>query len=194
MELVVKCIAGFILGSIPVGYLIARFSGVNIRDFGSGNTGATNVLRALGKKAGYLTFFLDAVKGLPVLIISQNRNLGQTELSIIAFFVVLGHCLSPFLKGKGGKGVATGFGSFCYLFPVGALLSISIFFIVFFISRFVSLASITAVVTFPLFCFLFHQSDYLIFSILTVSLIVIRHSSNISNLLSGKEHKFARSR
>src|SRR5437764_6982575 len=153
--------AAYLLGSIPVGYVLVRiFRRQDIRTVGSGNIGATNVLRAEGKALGAATFLLDVVKGAtavllgaiiagPVLPTVPHRNVE----ALAALFAVLGHMFPVWLKFRGGKGVATGFGVFLVAAPVAALAAITLFFIVFGITRYVSLASILGAASFPVFAY-----------------------------------------
>ncbi len=189
---IVSCVLAFIFGSVPFGYVIGKLKGVDVRQHGSGNIGATNVSRVLGKKYGALVLFLDALKGaLPVLIL---KVLGfSLEYQVIAgFFAILGHCFSPFLKFKGGKGVATGLGVFLVVSPKITLIAFFIFLLVFFLTRYVSLSSITAALSYPVIFKLFGKpSDFtslLIF--LTAFVVVGKHYQNIIRLLKGEEKRF----
>src|SRR3954451_16118659 len=153
--------AAYLLGSIPVGYVLVRiFRRQDIRTLGSGNIGATNVLRSEGKGLGAATFLLDMVKGAgavllgaaiagPVLPSVPQRNVE----ALAALFAVLGHMFPVWLRFRGGKGVATGFGVFLVAAPWAALAAISVFIVVLFLSRFVSLASILGAACFPLFAY-----------------------------------------
>jgi glycerol-3-phosphate acyltransferase PlsY len=189
---IVSCVLAFIFGSIPFGYVIGKLKGVDVRQHGSGNIGATNVSRVLGKKYGALVLFLDALKGaLPVLIL---KVLGfSLEYQVLSgFFAILGHCFSPFLKFKGGKGVATGLGVFLVVSPKITLIAFFIFLLVFFLTRYVSLSSITAALSYPVIFRLFGKpSDFtslLIF--LTAFVVVGKHYQNIIRLLKGEEKRF----
>ncbi|MGJ8655100.1 MAG: glycerol-3-phosphate 1-O-acyltransferase PlsY [Akkermansiaceae bacterium] len=169
-------IIAFLLGSIPFGLLIAKSQGINIREHGSGNIGATNVLRIVGKKFGITCFFLDFLKGLIPTLLAYNLykftgadetmtigflrehaiNLGDNQFKAQALQVftglcaILGHNYSPWVNFKGGKGIATSAGVLLPLMPFAFLLLIAIFFITFKISRYVSLASIVAAASLPL--------------------------------------------
>jgi acyl phosphate:glycerol-3-phosphate acyltransferase len=186
----------FFFGSIPSGMVIARIYGVDIRGVGSGNIGATNVLRCIGKKAGYLTFAFDMCKGLVPLLIASLVFSRSSEVSqwlpYIGLASILGHCFSPFLKGRGGKGVATGFAVFFFIFPLGSLIAISIFIMVFYFSRYVSLSSIIAAFVFILTVFIFSQNTHLqIAGTLAAFLIVYRHRLNMIRLWNGEESRFS---
>ena len=189
---IVSCVLAFIFGSIPFGYVIGKLKGVDVRQHGSGNIGATNVSRVLGKKYGALVLFLDALKGaLPVLIL-KILELPLEYQVLSGFFAILGHCFSPFLKFKGGKGVATGLGVFLVVSPKITLVAFFIFLLVFFLTRYVSLSSITAALSYPVIFRLFGKpSDFtslLIF--LTAFVVVGKHYQNIVRLLKGEEKRF----
>lgn len=193
----------FLLGSIPVGHIIARMHGVDIRKQGSGNTGATNVARTIGKKAGIITLLLDTLKGflgvqLAWLILPNNvfgPPFQPNDLfSTLGVCAVFGHCYSPFLKGKGGKGVATGLGVFLALSPLVTLGSILVFAIAFASTKYVSLGSILGAAAMPVIIFLAQgmEQPLLLLSVTLTSILVIsRHRANISRLISGNESKFS---
>lgn len=189
-------IASYLIGSIPAGYLMAKaVKGIDIRQHGSGNPGATNVFRVAGPVPGVLTFVVDFLKGLvPVLL--AVRYFGNTyELYwILAGLAVLaGNMWSVFMGFKGGKGVATGAGIFFALLPVPAAAAFITFWIVFFITRYVSVASITAAISLPVFSFLNHQPPAIsVFAACAAALIIFRHRSNIGKLLNGTENGFNR--
>ncbi len=131
---IILYLAAYLISGIPFGYLLAKqFAGVDIKHSGSGNIGATNVLRvvkekdpALAKKLGAATFFLDAVKGIVVILIAKLLGAPESVQWTIAVLAVLGHCFSPFLGFEGGKGVATGFGVLLVLMPIPALIAIAV--------------------------------------------------------------------
>ncbi len=186
------CFLAFVLGSIPFGFVIGKLKGVDVRQHGSGNIGATNVSRVLGKKWGALVLLLDAIKGaFPVLFLKVAGY--SMEYQVIAgLFAILGHCFSPFLKGRGGKGVATGLGVFLVVSPKVTLIAFLVFLSVFFITRYVSLSSITAALSFPLvFKFLERPSDFTSLVLFLTALVVVgKHYQNIIRLLKGEEKKY----
>ena len=200
MRTVVFFILSYLIGSIPfclvIAYLVKR---VDIRQFGSGNIGATNVVRVVGKKWGIIVFILDFLKGafVPILVkyfLHQPRN--STYL-FAAFFSVSGHIWPVYLRFKGGKGVATSLGALCglsFIFPklwVVLLLSLCVWFIFFFIFRYVSLASISLSISFVVCSFIFSLPEEIkYFSALLCLFIIFRHTKNIKNLLAKKEHRF----
>ncbi len=207
-------IAAYLLGSIPFGLLIARAYGKDLRAIGSGNIGATNVARALGKKWAYICFILDVLKGLiPMLaamfliktsLLSKETN--QAVLLALWLAVgcaaILGHIFPIYLKFRGGKGVATSFGVALGLWPyytICALVAVAIWILVVLLWRYVSLASITASIAFPLVLFLaiVLSPDWdlvnlwllLIMAAAIPLMVIIRHRENIKRLVAGTESK-----
>jgi len=192
----------YLLGSIPTGYLLIRiFRGQDIRSFGSGNIGATNVLRSGGKGLGAATFLLDVLKGAVSVWLGSMVALAllptmahRDAQALAALFAVLGHIYPVWLRFKGGKGVATSFGVFLVAAPLAALTAIAIFAVVFAISRYVSLASIVGAASFPLFAWLLARGERPVFFIAVQSalalLIIAKHHQNISRLLAGTESRF----
>jgi len=145
----------YLLGSIPFGYLLVRvFRGQDVRKTGSGNIGATNVARS-SPVLGVLTLVLDALKGFAAVFITRSSFPGQTKLMFVAaLFAILGHLFPVWLKFRGGKGVATGLGSFLLLTPKAMLVMIGIFAVIVLIFRYVSFGSIVAVALFPFLAWL----------------------------------------
>lgn len=204
-EVLLTVIGGYLVGSIPFGLIIARFYGVDIRQVGSGNIGATNVRRSLGNRAGALTFLLDTLKGacavmfvplLVGLVLGSNPDAPTlvTQLSPISGVAVLiGHCYTFALKFNGGKGVATGLGVFLALAHTEALIALCCFVATLWAFRYVSLASISAAVIFAVLLvadYPTHQSVSLcIAGIASSSIILLRHKANIQRLIGGTEHK-----
>ena len=196
--------AAYLLGSIPAGYLLVRiFRHQDIRSVGSGNIGATNVLRSGGKGLGAVTFLLDMLKGcaavkLGALIAVYFALPGplRNYEALAALCAVLGHMFPIWLRFKGGKGVATGFGVFLVAAPWAALVAISVFFLVLALSRYVSLASIVGSASFPVFALLLvyvFRPWFFIAVQFTVALLVIaKHHQNIRRLLDGTEPHFTR--
>src|SRR5678816_6340 len=151
-------IVSYLLGSIPFGYMAGRIGGIDIRKAGSGNVGATNVVRVLGKRYGYPVFALDFLKGFGAVKISMLMAPGRppewNSLEIVGILAamssILGHLYPPWLKFKGGKGVATSGGALLALTPVPTLIGVAIWMTVFWLTRYVSLASVTAAVVLPI--------------------------------------------
>jgi glycerol-3-phosphate acyltransferase PlsY len=199
--------ATYLLGSIPFGFLLVlAFRKEDIRTKGSGNIGATNVVRSGAKGLGALTFLLDAVKGY-VAVIAAGWTIawsGSSTLSlqdaqaIAAIFAIIGHMHPVWLRFKGGKGVATAFGVFLALSPVAALLGLAVFLVVFLIWHYVSLASIVSAVVFPITALLLahgQTSPLLTAVIVFVPLLVIaKHHQNIARLLQGTEYRFGKAK
>jgi glycerol-3-phosphate acyltransferase PlsY len=196
-------IAGYLLGSCPNGLLIGRTRGVDIRLHGSGNIGATNVLRVVGKKWGYLVFLLDALKGflavrLAYELAAATPSAFHQELVGIAAAVacILGHTFPVWLRFRGGKGVAASAGVLLGLMPIAVVSVFLVWVVLYRTTRYVSLASITAAISLPLFVSAYLQLQYLhgsslfFFSVLIAAVVVWRHRSNIHNLLHGTEHRF----
>ncbi len=192
MEKIILCVfLPFFCASIPFGYLIGKFKGVDVRKKGSGNIGATNVSRTLGKKWGAVVLLLDAVKGfLPVFFI-YYLGFGTLCVAAGAFFAVCGHCFTPFLRFKGGKGVATGLGAFSVVCPKCLLLAFLVFVVVFLLRRIVSLSSITAVASYILAYKYFVGKVGFIFVGLAGFVIILRHYQNIIRLIKGQEKPFS---
>ena len=185
-------VLSFFLGSIPFGYLVGKLKGVDVRNYGSGNIGATNVSRVLGKKWGLLVLFLDALKGVLAVFLAKVFSLPQEFQIAAGVLAVAGHCFSPWLKFKGGKGVATALGAFLVISPKITLLSLIIFLAVFFSTRYVSLSSITAALSYPILFKFIERPSSLSFILISLGalLIVFKHRSNIERLLKGEEKKF----
>jgi acyl phosphate:glycerol-3-phosphate acyltransferase len=193
----------YLLGSIPTGLLLMRiFRKQDIRSVGSGNIGATNVLRSGGKGLGAATFLLDVLKGAAAVylgglagaVLVPAMPLRNVQ-ALAALCAVLGHVFPVWLHFHGGKGVATGFGVFLVAAPAAALIAIAIFAIVFAISRYVSLASIIGTISFPIAAWFTvppqERSAFFIAVQLAVSLLIIaKHHENIRRLLNGTENRF----
>ena len=206
VTLAVLLVGSYLLGSIPFGYLAGRLVGIDIRQTGSGNVGATNVVRVLGKRYGYPVFALDFLKGFGAVKISMlmapgrppEWNSSEIVGILAAMSSILGHLYPPWLKFKGGKGVATSAGALLALTPVPTLIGVAIWIIVFWLTRYVSLASITAAVVLPIVILVVSSQDQnkrkpLVYSSACVAAVVIwRHRSNLSRLMRGTEPRFTR--
>lgn len=191
MTLFLACLASYLLGSIPVGYLVAKSRGIDIMSVGSGNIGATNIHRALGAKASVPVFLLDVAKGwIPAF--AWLKIVGGMELSFaVGICAVVGHSLSPWLKFKGGKGIATGFGALIGCMPAIAFMAFGAFLIVLYLTKYVSLSSLVAAVTLVALTVSLHLPVSLQLSCAAfAAFIFYKHRANISRLIAGTESKF----
>jgi glycerol-3-phosphate acyltransferase PlsY len=184
----------YLLGSIPFGYLLVRtVHGEDVRQSGSGNIGATNVSRT-SPGLGVLTLLLDALKGLAAVVLTRTVFPGHNALlGAAAFFAILGHMFPVWLRFRGGKGVATGLGSFLMITPKTILVMIAIFVVIFLAFRYVSLASTVTVAAFPLLAWILepqHEIQQLSFMVAASLLIIAKHHENIRRLLAGTESRF----
>ena len=185
----------YLLGSVPFGYILLRiFRGQDVRQTGSGNIGATNVARS-SPVLGILTLLLDALKGAAAVAVTRALFPDQMMLAAIAaLFAILGHAFPVWLRLRGGKGVATGLGSFLMLAPKIVLIALGIFVVMVFAFRYVSLASIVTVALFPLLAWLLKEYGntpvVLVFMAAASALIIAKHGGNIRRLLAGTEPHF----
>jgi len=197
-------VLAFLLGAIPTGFMVGKiFFHQDVRQHGSGNIGATNVGRTLGRKAGIYTLLGDLLKGVIGAALGYLAFSGQEKTAaflIVGFCAVLGHCFSPFLRFKGGKGVATAGGVFLFATPLLLPVLLAIFGLTLKLSKYVSLASIvTALSVLPLLIASnnFANTNYTTTSLLAAgaiaAVLVFRHQSNILRLLKGQEFKFVKS-
>ena len=195
----------YLLGSVPFGYLIGRIAGVDVREIGSGNVGATNVVRVLGKRYGYPVFVLDFLKGFGAVKISMLLATGPSpdwnspEMFgiIAAVSSVVGHSYPPWLKFKGGKGVATSAGALFALTAVGGLIGLAIWIVIFWLTRYVSVASVTAALVLPIVILVISRRNESVngifyFSVCAAAVVVWRHRSNLFRLMRGTEPRFTR--
>lgn len=184
---------GYLLGSIPFGYLLVRiFHGEDIRQTGSGNIGATNVSRT-SLALGIITLLFDASKGLIAVLLARFLFPGNTSAAgAAALFAVVGHIFPVWLKFRGGKGVATGLGSFILLAPKPVVICIAIFVVIAALFRYVSLASMIAVALLPVLIFVLtpRTPQVALVALLAAVLILVQHRGNMGRLLSGVEPRF----
>lgn len=217
----VSSVLCYLLGSFPTGYLVGRFYGIDIREHGSKNTGATNVVRVLGKKPGYFVFICDALKGLvavflgeltifavaPMHTSSEAESLAALAAVrgtpmvlggiVAALACILGHNFPVWLRFKGGKGVATTVGVLLGLMPVAVGVSAVVWFTTYSLSRYVSLASLLGAAILPISVWFLTMRQggppwLFCFSLLAAALIFWRHRTNIQRLLNGTEARFTR--
>jgi glycerol-3-phosphate acyltransferase PlsY len=184
-------IGAYLLGSIPFAYLFAKLkTGRDIREMGSGNVGATNVMRMAGKTVGLITLILDVAKGAAAVLVGRYLLHEAAGGAAAGFFAVLGHAYPVFLGFRGGKSVATGAGAFLILSPFGILSSIALFLLALATVRIVSLSSMLASGMFPLFAWLFGaERSVVIWGAICASLIIFRHHPNIQRLIEGTERR-----
>lgn len=186
-------VLGFLLGSIPSGLWLARARGVDLRAVGSGNIGATNVVRAMGPRWGALVFALDVAKGSVAALVGGRLLGGGVPTALAAgAAAILGHVFSPWAGFKGGRGVATSLGVFLSILPVPALLALAVWLALFAITRRVSVGSLGAAIAYPFLVAWRAPKDgfrtaYLVAGILIAVLVVVRHIPNIRRLLAGTE-------
>ena len=214
LPLLISATVGYLLGSVPFGYLVARSKGVNIFQVGSKNPGATNVRRVLGAGPGNLVFALDALKGVAatacallahtsysmefgaLAIGADSRIEGDlwTQLGVVGLIgALIGHSFSCFTGFRGGKGVATSVGGLVILMPLAILVAAVTWFTVFFSSRYVSLASIASAIALVIAALVLRLPSLLLGLALAVAaFVILRHLTNIKRLLNGTENKFAR--
>lgn len=200
----------YFLGSIPTGYLAAKARGIDIRSVGSGNIGATNAMRVLGKPLGIVVLLVDALKGFaaPVLVVNYYHELFDAmpglfgigglpdselrwNLGVVAGLgAVLGHNYTCWLKFKGGKGIATTAGVYFALAPLSVSIALSVWIILFFATRYVSIASIAAAVALPAAVWL-SQGNLLLCLVTTLlgTMAILKHRTNIQRLIAGTENR-----
>lgn len=219
MPTLLSAVVGYLLGSIPFGYLLVRFvRGEDVRNTGSGNIGATNVSRT-SHALGGMTLILDASKGTAAVLISNLFSLGATmtwvdsnapqypehpwmpfpsivttRATIAALFAILGHMFPVWLRFRGGKGVATALGAFVLLAPFAMLSAVAVFLVAAGLSRYISLGSVAATASFPLFVSVFDKGEFGLAAAISICLaccaIIARHHQNIRRLLAGTEPCF----
>jgi glycerol-3-phosphate acyltransferase PlsY len=184
-------LAVYLLGAIPIGYLLARWFGrVDIRQQGSGNIGATNVLRTLGKGPAAMTFLGDVGKGWLAVWVAEAVGPEAWWGALGALLAIVGNCWSVFLRFKGGKGVATGFGALLRLAPLATLPALLVWAAVIFAFRYVSLASVAAAVCVPVGVLLLgYPAPAALAAAAVAALVVFRHRDNLVRLLQGTERK-----
>ena len=195
MSSYILIVFAYLLGSVPVGVLLARMKGADPRKVGSGNIGATNVMRAAGKVTGALTLVGDILKGL--LPVAVAFILGEPVIVVAAagLAAFLGHLFPLFLGFKGGKGVATALGVYLRLDPFAVFITVIVFVLVLLKWRFVSLGSLVGVAAMPLLLYLLNAPDYYVYLALIIgALIFIKHRDNIRRLFAGTENKIGRSK
>jgi glycerol-3-phosphate acyltransferase PlsY len=185
------CLGAYLAGSIPFGVLVARAKGVDLRTIGSGNIGATNVARALGKGWAVAVLACDAAKGFVPVWLGRHLGFPAWAIALAGLAAIVGHMFTVFLRGRGGKGVATSLGVALALSPVAALLGFGVYVVLFAATRLSSLGSLLGVWTFSLF-FTFHDAPaapLVALAIAGAALVTLRHRQNIGRLLRGEEKR-----
>jgi acyl phosphate:glycerol-3-phosphate acyltransferase len=190
-EIFILCLLAYLCGSIPFGLLLAKTQNMDIREHGSGNIGATNVARTMGKKAGLITLTGDVLKGSLVVIITSQLFDNPMIIALAGLSAFLGHLYSIFLQFKGGKGVATGLGVLSFAMPLSTLCSAGVFAICLKVSGYVSLSSILAAISLPLLGIFFKMPlPYIYLSTIVALFTLQKHHDNIVRLTQGTEANF----
>ncbi|MFO7821993.1 MAG: glycerol-3-phosphate 1-O-acyltransferase PlsY [Lentisphaeria bacterium] len=196
LALIGVLLVSYVVGSIPFGLIIGKLNGVDIRKRGSGNVGSTNITRTIGRDWGMACFALDFCKGLAPVILARNAvsGMGTMPAILAAAAAIAGHIWPIFLNFKGGKGVSTSLGALIALAPFHVIICATAWYLVFRLTRYVSVASIVAALVLPLASLILAtQVETIILLIVVAALIIFRHRSNIVRLLEGTENRFERS-
>ncbi|MEW6686407.1 MAG: glycerol-3-phosphate 1-O-acyltransferase PlsY [Candidatus Edwardsbacteria bacterium] len=194
-KIILLFLLSFASGSVPFAYLIGLFYGVDIRKKGSGNVGATNVFRTVGTFPGIIALALDILKGLLPVILARSFEFVPLWQILIGLMAVIGHCFTPFLKFRGGKGVATSAGVFLGLAPLATIGVAIVWILAVLIGRYISLGSIIAGISLPIFISVISKIRQeqnwilLIFASFVSILIILRHVPNLKRLMRGSEPK-----
>lgn len=196
MSVLLLALLGYGIGSIPFSFLVARVFGVkDVRAVGSGNVGATNVMRSAGKMPGVLALILDGSKGAVTVLLARLVSISEAEICVAGLFAVVGHLFPVWLGFKGGKGVATGAGLFVPLAPAALGISIGLFLLILTTSRFVSLASIVASLSLPVFAYLLGAGPAVSgTAAVAASMVVAKHHGNVLRLFRGLEPRLGAKR
>ncbi|NLN63998.1 MAG: glycerol-3-phosphate 1-O-acyltransferase PlsY [Clostridiaceae bacterium] len=196
--IILSVVAGYLLGSLNASLIVGKvFYKKDIRDYGSGNAGATNMLRTFGKGAAAAVFALDFLKGILAcgvghLLVGYIPDLGWAGMYLAGFAAVIGHNWPIYFGFKGGKGVLTTFAVILYMSPIPALISLAIFIIIVSLTRYVSLGSIVGAISWPIVSIFFALPVLLLVTaVLMVLMIIIRHKENITRLFQGTEKKIS---
>ncbi|MEQ1823837.1 MAG: glycerol-3-phosphate 1-O-acyltransferase PlsY [Fimbriimonadaceae bacterium] len=184
-------LGAYLLGSVPVGFLVGKARGVDLREVGSGNIGATNTLRTLGKGPGYFVFACDVLKGVIPAVLAKLYFHSNDWGFFVGIAAVFGHALSPFLGFKGGKGIATGLGVLLGSVTLVGLSSFGLFLFVMAFCLIVSLSSVIAAAALPFWGLLYHESPIMIGALCVMGIyLVSRHRTNFERLRQGTEPRF----
>ena len=176
-------VAGYFAGAIPFGVILAKCKGIDIREKGSGNIGATNVARVLGLGTGLIVLVLDALKGAAAVWLAMRLCGWEHIVSLTGFAAILGHCFSPFLGGKGGKGVATALGVFLAIAPSLAIVAVAVFLLVAGRTRIPALGSLTGIASATVYAFVTGMTfDISLLALATLVLLVYTHRGNLARV------------
>ena len=190
--LVVLLIVSYLIGSIPTGLILGKtFYRRDLRRLGSGNIGATNAFRVLGKKGGAAVFLIDFFKGEIAVLLGMSFIGTPSAMMLCGMFAIIGNIFSIFMQLKGGKGVSTTLGVLSILMPKVALAVVVAWGAVVFATRYVSLGSITAAIMAPIFtAFLHYDNYYIVFTVIAMAFIIAKHRDNLERLKKGRESRF----
>ena len=189
--LIILLATAYLLGSIPTGLLLGKAYGIDVRNEGSGNIGATNLYRTVGRKVGVVTLVGDCLKGLIPVLVVKFSSMPAEYAAWVGLAAFCGHVFSVFLKFKGGKGVATALGVFLALAPLAVGIAVGVFVLLMVIWRYVSLGSIVAAIAMPVAVALLHGGRAMIMvTVLIAVIVVVKHHTNIKRLLEGTENRF----
>jgi glycerol-3-phosphate acyltransferase PlsY len=191
MTSLLLCMAAYVAGSIPFGLVVARAKGVDLRAVGSGNIGATNVARALGKPWAIAVLLADAAKGFAPVTLGQHLGLPARDVALAGLAAIVGHMFTIFLRGRGGKGVATSLGVALALSPTAALCGFGLYVVAYGLFRLSSIGSLLGIWSFPVFATLLGglARPYVVLATVAALLVTVRHRQNIARLLRGEEKK-----
>lgn len=197
-EFLITAVIAYLFGSLPSGVWIGKIvKNIDIREYGSNNSGATNAYRVLGPKCGIMVLIADALKGyLPLYIAQEVFGQSGNELIGLGLVAILGHTLSMFLNFKGGKGVATSLGVFLYLFPLGIICVFLTFVVVVYLTKYISLGSIIGAGLLPILALFLPMREGIdrvplfALSLIVGIFVIYKHRTNIERLLKGTENKF----
>lgn len=195
LNVILFIIAAYLIGSIPTGLVFGKLlKGIDIRDYGSGNIGATNVFRVIGKIPGIIVLIIDILKGFaPILMIPHLVNVPVSKglfSVLIGAAAISGHNWTVFSRFKGGKGVATGAGVFLALNPIAVGITLALFFVLVALTKYISLGSVCSAVILPVLLMLFKSPlEYILFGLIMSLIVIWRHKENIKRLIKGTENK-----
>lgn len=201
LSYILTALGAYLLGSIPFGYLAAKARGIDIRSVGSGNIGATNAMRVLGKPAGIFVLLMDALKGFAAVglctVLAHRVHAGadgETLRVVAGIGAVLGHNYTCWLRFKGGKGIATTAGVYLALAPEAVAVALVVFILAILLTRFVSVGSIAAAIALPAAVWIMQPQNYFLGIVTTAlgAMAIYKHKSNIQRLLAGTENRFGK--